>query len=87
MNISNECAAAIAATHLEDIFRAPKTPLQPAQVEALDLIATRLACIVCGYNDSRHWRDISNYAGKIADDLQRQSVEEMSSNDELGRLK
>lgn len=84
MGALNERAAANAATNLEEIFRAPKTPLPRNQVEALDMIAMRLACIVCGYNDGRHWRDISNYAGKIADDLQRQSVAEMSSNDEWG---
>ena len=44
--------------------------LQPGQREALDMIATKIARIVCGNpNEPDHWRDIAGYATLVAGNL------------------
>jgi len=44
--------------------------LTNSQREALDMIATKLARIVCGNpNEPDHWRDIAGYATLVAENL------------------
>jgi hypothetical protein len=73
------------ALKLKDTFRGGGH-MSVVQIEALDLIATKLARIVCGNpNVLDHWEDIAGYAILVVRDLRRQGVAKMSSNDELGK--
>ena len=72
------------ALTLKDTFRGGRH-MSVVQIEALDLIATKLARIVCGDpNVIDHWEDIAGYAILVVRDLRRQGVAKMSSDDEWG---
>ena len=72
------------ALKLKDTFRGGRH-MSVVQIEALDLIATKLARIVCGDpNVIDHWEDIAGYAILVVRDLRRQGVAKMSSDDEWG---
>jgi hypothetical protein len=48
--------------------------LTPTQREALDMIASKIARILCGNpHAADHWVDIQGYAQLVAEDLQRQA--------------
>jgi hypothetical protein len=54
------------------------------QAEALTMIATKLARIVCGDPDERdHWEDIAGYAQLVVRDLRRQQIADMCPSDAL----
>ena len=70
---------ATTACALKQIFRRPARELSPVQTEALDLIATKLARIVCGDPDVRdHWEDIAGYANLVVRDLRRREIADMA---------
>lgn len=69
--------AKVAATaqDLKRTFRRSRGQLSSAQAEALDLIATKLARIVCGNpNELDHWKDIAGYAELVARNLRKQEL-------------
>ena len=73
-----------AAKGLKHTFQRGGRRFTDVQAEALDLIATKLARIVCGDpNVIDHWEDIAGYARLVVRDLQRQSVANMAGSDEL----
>ena len=80
--------AKVAATAcaLKQIFRRPARGLLPVQSEALDLIATKLARIVCGDPNVRdHWEDIAGYANLVVRDLRRREIADMADEVSKGR--
>ena len=75
-----------AATDLKHSFRRSPGRMTDIQREALDLIATKLARIVCGDPNVRdHWEDIAGYANLVVRDLRRREIADMADEVLKGR--
>jgi len=51
--------------------------LPDVQMEALDMIASKIARILCGDSDfPDHWKDISGYAELVVESLQPEAIDQ-----------
>ena len=60
---------------LKDSFGIVQLTLPPIHREALDMICTKMARIVCGdHNEHDHWRDIVGYAQLVLNNLDKNTA-------------
>jgi hypothetical protein len=65
---------AATAVALKQIIRDRRPDLLPDQEEAISMICTKIARIVCGAPDTvDHWSDVAGYAQLVADRLEGKS--------------
>lgn len=68
------------AQGFKDIIKEREGKLSPLQKEALDMISSKMARILCGnVNEPDHWRDIAGYAELVATALTPKNLGEALS--------